>query len=93
MAIVVVDRWYPSSKICSNCGHVLALLPLAQRSWTCPACSTCHDRDVNAATNLMHMAVSSTASACGGEGTGLVRKRGVKPALAKQESNSTVNER
>jgi putative transposase len=89
--IVVADRWYPSSKTCSGCGHVLDALPLARRSWTCPGCGATHDRDVNAAVNLMHMAVSSIATACGGEGTGPACKCRVKPALMKQESNGKVS--
>jgi len=86
----LVDRWYPSSKMCSRCGHVLAMLPLAQRVWTCPGCLVEHDRDINAAMNLMNMAVSSTATACGGKGAGLVRKCQVKPVPVKQESNYKV---
>jgi len=88
--VVVVDRWYPSSKTCSACGHVLEALTLAQRNWTCPDCGAAHDRDVNAAVNLMHMAVSSTVTACGGNGAGLAHKRQAKPAPAKQESSSKV---
>jgi putative transposase len=88
--VVVADRWYPSSKTCAGCGNVLEVLALAQRSWTCPGCGASHDRDVNAATNLKNMAVSSTVAACGGEGAGLARKRKVKPPLAKQESNCKV---
>ena len=45
-------RFYPSSKRCSDCGHVLEALPLGVRVWTCPACGARHDRDVNAAKNL-----------------------------------------
>jgi putative transposase len=87
--VAVIDRWYPSSKICSGCGHRLALLPLAIRHWACPSCGAQHDRDVNAAINLKKMAVSSTVPACGGEGSGLARKpkRKVKPAPGKQESS------
>jgi putative transposase len=69
--VVIVDRWYPSSKTCSGCGARLAQLALAVRHWTCPGCGLLHDRDVNAAINLRNMAVSSTVSACGGEGSGL----------------------
>ena len=69
--IVVADRWYPSSKLCSCCGYRLETLDLGVRKWRCPSCSTLHDRDVNAAINLKNLAVSSTVSACGGEGTGL----------------------
>ncbi len=83
--IVVADRFYASSKMCSACGHKLDDLPLSVREWTCPACGVIHDRDVNAASNLKNMAVSSTASACGEEGSGLGRKLKTKPASAKQE--------
>jgi putative transposase len=86
--VVVVDRWYPSSKICSHCGYRLEALGLAERQWTCPGCGMQHDRDLNAAINLRSMAVSSTVSACGGEGAGLARERVAKPTSAKQESNS-----
>lgn len=51
--LVVVDRWYPSSKTCSGCGHVLESLALSVREWTCPACGAIHDRDRNAALNLL----------------------------------------
>ena len=74
--VVIVDRWYPSSKTCSGCGARLAQLELAVRHWTCPGCAVLHDRDVNAAVNLRNMAVSSTVSACGGEGSGLAEMRG-----------------
>jgi putative transposase len=85
--VVVADRWYPSSKTCSACGHVLETLALGQRSWSCPSCAKEHDRDLNAAMNLRNLAVSSTATACGGEGSGPVPKHLAKPAPAKQESN------
>ena len=83
--VVVADRFYPSSKTCSSCGHRLEALPLAVREWTCPVCKTHHDRDVNAAVNLKNRAVSSTVSACGEEGSGRARKSAVKPASTKQE--------
>jgi len=51
--LVVVDRWYPSSKTCGSCGHVLSALPLAAGHWTCPACRARHDRDLNAARNIL----------------------------------------
>ena len=50
--LVKLDRWIPSSKRCSCCGHTLASLPLKVRDWTCPACTTEHDRDLNAAINI-----------------------------------------
>lgn len=70
--LVIVNRWYASSKTCSGCGHQLDVLDLGTRQWSCPACGALHDRDINAAINLKNMAVSSTASACGGEGAGPV---------------------
>jgi putative transposase len=51
--VIVIDRWFPSSKMCSACGHVLAKLSLAVRHWTCPSCGTRHDRDINAAKNIL----------------------------------------
>ena len=51
--LLVVDRWYASSKHCSMCRFTLDELRLDQRQWTCPKCGTCHDRDINAAQNLL----------------------------------------
>ena len=48
-----VDRWYPSSKTCSVCQHTLDELRLDERYWRCPKCGTYHDRDINAARNLL----------------------------------------
>ncbi|HEY7340140.1 MAG TPA: RNA-guided endonuclease TnpB family protein [Ktedonobacterales bacterium] len=61
--LVKIDRWYPSSKRCHVCGHILDSLALDVRHWTCPACGTAHDRDVNAAHNIL--AVGLTVSASG----------------------------
>ena len=88
--IVVADRWYPSSKTCSCCGHKLETLPLSVREWTCPECGSVQDRDVNAAINLRNLAVSSTVSACGEEGSGSGCKTRTKPASVKQESSSKL---
>lgn len=85
--IVVADRWFPSSKLCSACGHKLDALPLSVREWVCPECGTHHDRDVNASINLKNYAVSSTALACGEEGSDRSRKTKVKPTSVKQEAS------
>ena len=61
--LVKIDKWYPSTKRCSDCGHVLESLPLSVRQWTCPECGIHHDRDVNAAKNVL--AVGLTVNACG----------------------------
>jgi putative transposase len=47
-----LDRFFPSSKLCSSCGHLLEELPLSVREWDCPACGAHHDRDINAAINI-----------------------------------------
>jgi len=47
-----LDRFFPSSKLCSSCGHLLEELPLSVREWDCPACGGRHDRDINAAINI-----------------------------------------
>lgn len=51
-ALVAVDRWYPSSKMCSHCGAINHALTLRDRRWTCAACGAEHDRDLNAAVNI-----------------------------------------
>lgn len=52
--VVFVDRFYPSSKTCSVCGYKKQDLKLSDRSWTCPVCGTKHDRDINAAVNILN---------------------------------------
>lgn len=59
--VIQVDRFYPSSKTCSSCGSIQTSLPLNIREWTCPDCGTTHDRDINAAKNLMALGTSVTA--------------------------------
>jgi putative transposase len=63
--LIAVDRWYPSSKTCSACGHLLAELSLSTRHWTCPSCGSRHDRDINAAKNIL--AAGLAVSACGAD--------------------------
>ena len=85
--LIVTGRWSPSSKTCSACGHLLAELSLTTRHWTCPSCRTRHDRDINAATNILAaglaVAGGNPGDACGAD----VRHSGssrVQPAV-KQE--------
>jgi len=93
--VVLADRFYPSSKRCSACGHVVDEMSLPVRRWTCPACGTTHDRDVNAARNILAYglarlsgptASSAGCEACGEAGSGAP---GASPARetasAKQE--------
>ena len=52
--LVQIDRFYPSSKSCSECGHLMDSMPMSVREWDCPSCGTHHDRDVNAAKNILN---------------------------------------
>jgi putative transposase len=85
--LIVIDRWYPSSKTCSACGHLLAQLSLSTRTWRCPSCGTRHDRDVNAAKNILAAGLAvgagSGADACGAD----VRPQGIslRQSAVKQE--------
>ena len=73
--LIVTGRFYPSSKTCSECGHLLTELSLSTRTWHCPSCGTRHDRDINAAKNIL--AAGLAVSACGADvrhpGTSRVR--------------------
>ncbi|MGW4566991.1 RNA-guided endonuclease InsQ/TnpB family protein [Streptomyces sp. NPDC004561] len=60
--VIAIDRWFPSSKLCSACGALQDRMPLHVRTWTCD-CGATHDRDVNAAKNIL--AVGLTVSVCG----------------------------
>jgi putative transposase len=61
--LVVIDRWYPSSKTCSACGRAAAGLSLGVRKWECESCGARHDRDINAAINIR--AAGLAVLACG----------------------------
>ena len=52
--IIEIGRFYPSSKLCSSCGHKMDYMGLEVREWICPVCKTKHDRDINAAINIMN---------------------------------------
>lgn len=91
--LIVVDRFYPSSKMCSICGNVYANLMLSMRKWKCPKCGTVHDRDANAARNLEMMVgrVSPDPKACGVGSSGLRGVTRVKLPTKKQESLSLIS--
>jgi len=92
--LVVADRFYPSSKICSGCGHIMASLPLFRRTFICESCGLVIDRDLNAAKNLARLAdrvapgSGETGNACGEGGTGTPGDGGVKLPSTKQEPAS-----
>lgn len=63
--IVQVDRWYPSSKTCSKCFHLMNQMPLLVREWTCPSCGENHDRDINAAKNILRQGLNELSNKSG----------------------------
>lgn len=63
-SLVKIDKWYPSSKRCFDCGHMLDSITLDVREWTCPECGVVHDRDLNAARNI-HAVGLTVVEACG----------------------------
>ncbi|WP_204103376.1 MULTISPECIES: RNA-guided endonuclease TnpB family protein, partial [Spirulina sp. CCY15215] len=71
--LIEIDRWFPSSKTCSECGHKMDKMPLDVREWTCPECGTTHDRDENASKTIRAegirqiQALGISASAEGGD--------------------------
>jgi putative transposase len=80
--LVVIDRWLPSSKLCSTCGRPAGSMPLDMREWAC-ACGAIHDRDVNAARNILAAGLADS-NACGVD----VRPQGSSPggrSAVKQE--------
>ncbi|MFF4378388.1 RNA-guided endonuclease InsQ/TnpB family protein [Kitasatospora sp. NPDC001547] len=78
--LVVIDRWFPSSKLCSACGTLRGSMPLNVREWTC-GCGTTHDRDVNAAKNIL--AAGLAVAACGD---------GVRPQRSTPGGQSSVKQ-
>ena len=89
--LVEIDRWFPSSKLCSNCYHQVEQMPLDVREWTCPHCGTHHDRDGNAATNIREEGIrllqvdGTSISAVGGE----VRPKGGRKSVLRHSPLST----
>jgi putative transposase len=74
--IIKIDKWFPSSKLCSNCCNKYSELKLKERIWTCKSCGTTHDRDINAAINLKNKFLQDTVGitefqACGEKSSGL----------------------
>ncbi|MFI5343527.1 MAG: zinc ribbon domain-containing protein, partial [Chlamydiales bacterium] len=57
--LMIAPRFYPSSKTCSSCNYIVERLALEIRNWECPGCHSIHDRDVNAAKNLLRFSTGS----------------------------------
>jgi putative transposase len=86
--LIVISQWYPSSKTCSSCGSIQPKMPLSVREWTCPDCGTKHDRDINAAKNIL--AVGTTVSACGDSVRPKVHKELAATSM-KQETTKSLD--
>jgi len=80
--LIKIDRWFPSSKRCGHCGHVVEKLSLNIREWNCPKCGTNHDRDINAARNIL--AAGLAVSVCGAT-VRPERSKSVKAGARKQK--------
>jgi putative transposase len=98
-AFIEIDRWFPSSKLCSNCFYQMGEMPLDVREWTCPHCGTHHDRDGNAAHNIraegiriLKLAACQPVTAGGNPGTAVggevSPKRGRKSKLRHTPMNT-----
>ena len=59
--LIGIDRWYPSSKRCFDCGYTMPKMPLSVREWVCPECGSIHDRDINAARNVLAAGLAVSA--------------------------------
>lgn len=89
--LVEIDRFFPSSKICSNCLYQISELPLDMREWTCPSCGTHHDRDENASKNIRaegirQLSVLGTRTAAEG---GEVRPKGGRKSVLRHSPVSS----
>lgn len=83
--ILRIGRFEPSSKTCSNCGHIMDSMRLDIRKWRCPKCGTNHDRDINAAKNIKQIALYKEISGLG-QPVGLVEMSELSESM-KQESD------
>jgi putative transposase len=77
--LIIADRWYPSSKTCSDCGVVKAKLRLSERTFHCESCRLSLDRDLNAARNLAALAGKATGSTSTESCTGTINKPAGNP--------------
>jgi putative transposase len=87
--LIIINQWYPSSKTCSSCGSIQTKMPLNVREWTCPDCGLVHDRDINAAKNIL--AVGTTVSACGDSVRPKVHKELAATSVKQETAKSLVS--
>lgn len=85
--VIQIDRFYPSSKTCSHCNHLMSSMDLSVREWDCPSCGTHHDRDINAAKNILRQGLNIMS----GLGTKSDTKQKRMEASAMAESMKSEN--
>ncbi len=89
--VIIVDRWLPTSKTCSQCGSIQQKMPLHIREWICPACGTRHDRDVNAANVILKWATAGNAGTdARGGGKNLSGDESLTPVEARTDAETFI---
>lgn len=81
--LIVANRWYPSSRLCSVCGWKNESLTLSDREWTCSHCGTRHDRDHTAALNFKRLATETALPVASPSGNGGAAAEGVSVVVGK----------
>lgn len=85
-----VDRWYASSKLCNHCGHKFKELGLKDRGWTCKQCGTHHDRDINAADNILKKGILDLYGFTSEEYSDYKRREELRPSEVSLPKASSV---
>ena len=83
-----IDRFAPSTKTCNGCGHVIESIGLDVREWTCPSCGTTHDRDLNAAQNILDIGLREIYDLSSDELAEYKRRESVRPSAAMPKADS-----
>ena len=83
-----IDRFAPSTKTCSSCGHKLDAIDLGTRNWTCPSCGSVHDRDLNAAQNILDMGLREIYDLSSDELAEYKRGESVRPKAEMPKADS-----
>ncbi|WP_118825860.1 RNA-guided endonuclease InsQ/TnpB family protein [Salinibacter ruber] len=90
--VVKIDRWFPSTKRCSECGYVTESKPLSVRSWDCPRCDTTHDRDINAAKNIRTAGLAGAFQKANGSGGHSKTRDAFRIERSRPNAHGPVNE-
>lgn len=83
-----ISRWFPSSKTCSCCGHKMEEMGLSIREWVCPSCNSLHDRDLNAATNILGEGLEDLYQLTSAELTEYRRREELSPGVVLPQASS-----